>query len=113
MCNIGDSGVVCIARSVSETQFLHSLVGTQEKGKVITESKYIFAAAAARQKSHLCTEWLTASGWSPSGWSCKLQLDLSVFQLLNLATWLLRVDFTGNNRIVKWYFLSPVSLNKE
>lgn len=54
MCDMGDPGLVHIARSVSEMQFLHSLVETQEKGKVITENKYIFAAADARQKSHLC-----------------------------------------------------------
>lgn len=54
MCDMGDSGLVHVARTVSEMQFLHSLVGTQGKGKVITESKYIFAAADARQKSHLC-----------------------------------------------------------
>lgn len=56
MCDMGDSGLVHIARSVSEMQFLHSLVGAQEKGKVITESKCIFAAADARQESHLCTD---------------------------------------------------------
>lgn len=53
---MGDSGLVHMARSVPEMQFLHSLVGTQGKGKVITESKCIFAAADARQKSQLCMD---------------------------------------------------------
>lgn len=85
MCDMGDSGLVHIARSVSEIQFLHSLMGTQEKGKVITESKYYFAAADARTEvPSLQIDLLRGS--VPPGQSCKLQLDLYIFQQLNLAT---------------------------